>query len=248
MLAAALVRILSQIKTTQYCKVSERHWGGTGPWCFMGAFILGTQGHEQALTSRMGAAVSWMDRIWVMLCCASSSLSRASVENHEISKSHSIQSQINPWKTQPKFSFFYPTTTNPNPHSNVSQANVALWLKSVGLVLNWKKNRKTNVSKTVQHLGPKARNSNSSNQISFYKRKPNVFYLGQMCLEHFFFLTLCKSSGYWWHLYSTHTVYTCRWCLKWGKKKDSVTVSDTLGGTWVASSGLVLCRLKYWII
>lgn len=66
------------------------------------------------------------------------------------------------------------------------QANVALRFQSFALVLNWKKNRKTSVSKTVQQLGPKARNSNCSNQILFFERKPNVFYLGQMCLEHFF--------------------------------------------------------------
>lgn len=150
----------------------------------------------------MGAAVSWIDSMWVMLCCANSSLSRASAdhkENKEISNIASIQSQVTPCKVQPKLSIFYPTTT---PSSNVSQANVALWLKSVALVFNWKKNRKTSVSKTVQQLGPKARNSNSSNQILFFKRKPNVFYLGQMCLE-LFFLMLCKFAGCWCHLYKT---------------------------------------------
>lgn len=41
--------------------------------------------------------------------------------------------------------------------------------KDFAPVLNWKKNRKTNVSKTVQQLGPEARNSNWSNQICSLK-------------------------------------------------------------------------------
>lgn len=39
-----------------------------------------TQVNAGELTRRMGAAVSWMDKMWVMLCCANSSLSRASGE------------------------------------------------------------------------------------------------------------------------------------------------------------------------
>lgn len=84
------------------------------------------------------------------------------------------------------------------------QANVALRFQSFALVLNWKKNRKTSVSKTVQQLGPKARNSNCSNQILFFERKPNVFYLGQMCLEHFFLICFASlQDADWGHLYKS---------------------------------------------
>lgn len=93
-----------------------------------------------------------------------------------------------PWKLQPKLRIFYPTTT-PTPQK-VSQANVAWWFKSAALGLNWKKNRKTNVSKRVQQLGPEARNCNCPNQILFFKRKPNIFCPGQMWL----WLILCFAS------------------------------------------------------
>lgn len=99
----------------------ENNGGELQGGCVLHGRINAGEGHMgryktqiRQLTSRMGAAVSWMDRMWVMLCCAKSSLSRASVdhkENREISNVLSIQSQIAPRKVQPKLSIFYPTTT-----------------------------------------------------------------------------------------------------------------------------------------
>ncbi len=165
---------------------------------FMIGFMLGSGGHTgRYKTHRDGSPPGWVQLChgWTGCgwCCAALTapclvhLSTAKkVKKSQIffpsnHKSTPVRSNLN-WA--------FSTQQQP-PSSNVSQANVALWLKSVALVLNWKKNRKTSVSKTVQQLGPKARNSNCSNQILFFKRKPNVFYLGQMCLEHFF-LMLCK--------------------------------------------------------
>lgn len=73
--------------------------------------------------------------------------------------------------------------------------------------LNWKKNRKTNVSKTVQQLGPKARNWNCSNQILFFKRKP--FFLLQTDV-HFalFFLMFYKFGWCAYHLFKIKI----NWC------------------------------------
>lgn len=62
-----------------------------------------------------------------------------------------------------------PTPTTTPPLSNTTKQIWSPWMKSVAPVLNWKKNRKTSVSKRVQQLGPKARNSKCFNQICSLK-------------------------------------------------------------------------------
>lgn len=113
-------------------------------------------------------------------------------ESGNLNNSHQLKPNLSFF-----FFFFYPRTTPPPPPPP-EMSSKQMWLhgfKSFALVFNWKKNRKTNVSKTVQQLGPKARNSNGSNQILFFKRKPNVLYVGQMCFEQFFLshaLQVCR--------------------------------------------------------
>lgn len=98
----------------------------------------------KSLTSRIGAAVSCMDRMCVMLCFSSSSLSRASVHHKDtktwILESISVHSQIS--NLNKKFSAPQKQTCPQRP-------------QTLTPVLNWKKNRKTNVSKTVEQLGQK---------------------------------------------------------------------------------------------
>lgn len=109
-------------------------------------------GRGAHLTSRTGAAVSWMDRMWVMLCCINRSLSRASVdrtENHRITSIASVWSQISSHLTRTS------SAQQQTSCSHVSRANSASCPETFALILNWKKNRKTNVSKTDQQLGSK---------------------------------------------------------------------------------------------
>lgn len=104
-------------------------------------------------------------------------------------------------------SFFYPATALlQTVQRRTWPSGEEIWF-SVFFGLNWKKNRKTNVSKTVQQLGPKARNWNCSNQILFFKRKP--FFLLQTDV-HFalFFLMFYKFGRCAYHLFKIKI----NWC------------------------------------
>ena len=117
-------------------------------------------------------------------------------KKQEIANTPPVQSQMVSCRLKPKLSIFCPSTTQPPPPPSLPQmCPKQMWPSGFSaLFLNWKKNRKTNVSKTGQQLGPKARNSTCSNQILFFERKPNVLHLGQMCL-HLGVLMLCKLAG-----------------------------------------------------
>lgn len=108
-------------------------------------------------TCSIGVAESWMERICVMLCLASCSRSRASRKRWDESGRSPESVQTNNFKN---------ATARPPNHTRQTHGQEE---KTGFLALNWKKNRKTSVSKTSQHLGSKVWNSKCSNQICSLK-------------------------------------------------------------------------------
>lgn len=89
-----------------------------GVW--VDASTAGKRGHTgqpvragSHLTSRMGTAVSWMDRMWLMLCCASSFSSCASANQRRRWPLENLLPSIYiqcSWKTNANLGIFHPTT------------------------------------------------------------------------------------------------------------------------------------------
>lgn len=150
----------------------------------------------------MGAAVSWMDKMWVMLCCANSSLSRASAdrkENREISHIPLHPITIHNMKVPTQIKTFLPNN-NPPPLKSSKQ----MWPYGLKVLLLFWTERKTGKPMFLKQYSLGQKQETVIVLIKFCSLKGSqMFSASDRCVFSSFFLMLCKLAGCWCYLYKT---------------------------------------------